>query len=103
MIATLYIPHKLPQIVPTEGLWLPAPPKHYAQVSHEVATLLGCTQGLVDVLDCGPGYAAYCIFDFEGDNNQLATDALTAVSTHHYSTDDEESMLQGPVLLITAS
>jgi len=103
MVATLYIPHELPRIVPTEGLSLPAPPQHCAQVSHEVAALLGCAQGLVDVLDCGPGYAAYSIFDFEGDNNQLAMDALTAVSTHHYDVNDEEHTLQGPVLLVTAN
>lgn len=90
-------------MVPTEGLSLPAPPEHYAQVSHEVATLLGCAQGLVDVLDCGPGYAAYSIFDFEGDNNQLAMAALTAVSAHTYDIDNEEYVLQGPVLLVTAN
>lgn len=90
-------------MVPTEGLSLPAPPEHHAQVSHEVATLLGCAQGLVDVLDCGPGYAAYSIFDFEGDNNQLAMAALTAVSAHPYDIDNEEYVLQGPILLVTAN
>ncbi len=101
MTATLYMPNQLPQIVPTTGLLLPAPPKHYAQVSEEVAGLLGCAQGLVDVLDCSSDYVAYSIFDYEGAVNRPAMDALSAVSSHSYAVDDEDQVLQGPILLVT--
>ena len=61
---------------------------------------LGCARDLVDVLDCGPDYVAYSVFDFEGSTNQAAMTALEAFSGHRYDIDDEQ-VLQGPVLLVT--
>jgi hypothetical protein len=100
MNATLYVPNQLPQKVPTDGLSLPSP-AGYAQVSSEVAGFLGCAQGFVDILDCGPDYVAYSIFDYEGATNQPAMAALSAVSTHAYDAGDDDQVLQGPILLVT--
>lgn len=100
MNATLYVPNQLPQTVPTDGLALPSP-AGYAQVSSEVAGFLGCTHGFVDVLDCGPDYVAYSVFDFEGPTNQDAMAALEAVSGNRYDIDDDDQVLHGPVLLVT--
>ena len=100
MVATLYIPNNPPQTVPTDGLTLPSP-DGYAQVSHQVASFLGCSEGFVDVLDCGPNYVAYSIFDYEGAPNQPAMDALSAVSSHAYDAEDDDQALQGPILLVT--
>ena len=100
MVATLYIPNQPPQTVVTDGLSLPSP-AGYAQVSSEVADFLGCAQGFVDVLDCGPDYVAYSIFDCEGATNQPAMAALSAVSSHAYDVEDDDQVLQGPIVLVT--
>lgn len=100
MVATLYIPNQPPQIVPTDGLTLPSP-EGYAKVSKETAAFLGCPKGFVDVLDCGPDYVAYSIFDNEGDTNPLAMAALSTVSGHTYDAEDEDQILHGPILLVT--
>jgi hypothetical protein len=76
-------------------------PEGYAHVSGEVAGFLGCNQGLVDVLDCGPDYVAYSIFDYEGATNQQAMVALSAVSRYAYNAEDDDQVLQGPILLVT--
>jgi hypothetical protein len=100
MQAILYIPNQPPQPVSTIGLSLPLP-TGYASVSDEVVHLLGCTRGLVDVLDSGPDYVAFSIFDYEGENNLLAMNALSAISSHHYDVEDDDQALQGPILLVT--
>lgn len=100
MVATLYVPYAPPRIVPADGLSLPSP-AGYAQVSSEVAGFLGCAQGFVDVLDCGTDYVAYSIFDYEGATNQPAMNALSAVSGHTYDAEDDDQVLQGPILLVT--
>jgi hypothetical protein len=102
MLATLYIPGQSPQPVPVDGLSLPSSSTGYAYVTDREAELLGCTRGLVDVMDCGPDYVAYTIFDYEGDDvNLAATQALSKVSTHDFDLNDEEGYLRGPVLLVT--
>lgn len=100
MTASLYTPDQLPRIVSTVGMSLPSH-TGTAHVSDEVAAVLGCARSLVDVLDCGPDYVAYSIFDFEGTPNQSAMAALTAISSHPYDMEDEDQILQGPVLLVT--
>lgn len=99
MQATLYIPNQPPQLVSTIGLSLPLPTE-YTFISDEVVQLLGCARGLVDVLDSGPDYVAFSIFDYEGENNPLAMNALSAVSGHHYDAEDEDQALQGPILIV---
>jgi hypothetical protein len=102
MLATLYIPGHSPQVVPVDGLRLPDATTGYAYVTEREAELLGCARGLVDVMDCSPDYVAYTIFDYEGDDvNLAATQALSRVSTHDFDLNDEEEHLRGPVLLVT--
>lgn len=100
MNASLYLPNQPPRVVPAAGLSLPSL-AGYAQVTDEGAAHLGCARDLVDVLDCGPDYVAYSVFDFEGPTNQAAMTALEAVSGNRYDIDDDDQVLQGPVLLIT--
>lgn len=99
MTASLYLPNHPPRVVPTAGLSLPSITDQ-ARVTDEVAAHLGCVRNLVDVLDCGPDYVAYSVFDFEGSINQSAMIALEAVSGHRYDINDDDQVLQGPVLLI---
>jgi len=99
MVAILFVPGNPPQAVEEEGLKLPNPVSGYAYVTDRTAELLGCAKELVDVYDCGPGYAAYTIFDYEGEDvNNLAAEALTKYSLHTFLPEDEE--LRGPLLLI---
>lgn len=72
----------------------------YVYVADEVAHLLGCVRGLVDVLDSGPDYVAFSIFDYEGDSNNGAMEALEAISRHEYGRGDDDQILHGPVLLV---
>jgi hypothetical protein len=101
MQATLYIPNQPPQLVSTAGLSLPLP-TGYTSVSDEVVQLLGCPRALVDVLDSGPDYVAFSIFDYEGETNHLAMSALESISGHKYDARDEDQILQGPILVVTA-
>jgi len=96
------MPNELPQVVTAEGIPLPLT-TGYAHVSIEVAAILGCAQNLVDILDSGDGYVAYSIFDYEGAANHSAMSALAAISAHSYDVEDDDQVLQGPVLLVTAS
>ena len=100
MNASLYLPNQAPQTVSVTGLSLPSPTGH-ARITDEVAAHLGCVRDLVDVLDSGPDYVAYSVFDFEGAMNQGAMTALEAVSGNRYDINDDDQVLQGPVLLIT--
>ncbi|RZK44406.1 MAG: hypothetical protein EOO61_03890 [Hymenobacter sp.] len=56
---------------------------------------------LVDVLDCGPNYVAYSVFNYEAAINKAAMAALEVISGHHYDLKDEDQVLQGPILLVT--
>ena len=102
MPAILYLPTKPPHEVALEEQYLPALSTGQAYVSAEVASLLGCAQHLVDILDCGADYVAYSIFDYEGAPNPKAMSALAAISAHSYDIKDDDQVLQGPVLVITA-
>lgn len=100
MKATLYLPEQLPQSVSTEGLRLPDSQSGFAHVPEQVAKLLGCKPTLVDVLACGPDYAAYSIFDCEDRPNYSAMTAVTEVSGVSFNIDDEGSILCGAVLIV---
>lgn len=101
MAATLYLPNQLPQEVQLDALAWPLPESKNQYFKH-ISELLGCAQSLIDVLDCGPTYAAYSVFDFEGAPNHAAMNALAAISTYPYDIEDDDQVLQGPVLVITA-
>ena len=100
MIVTLFEPGQLPRRISSVGKTLPNA-EGFAQVTDTVARELGCVLKLVDVLDCGPDYAAYSIFDYEGQPNPVASDALRQVSKHSELYTPENEELQGPILLVT--
>lgn len=102
MLATLYHPDQAPATVEAAGFTLPATSTDFTRDADRAAAALGCAPGLVDVLDSGPGYVAYSIFDFEGAPNPAAMSALAAISAHSYDIADDDQVLQGPVLVITA-
>ena len=70
MLVTLYTPGQPPRTIEPEGFALPNPDTGLAQVTSDIAQELGCAPGLVDVMDCGPDFAAYTIFDCEGEVNE---------------------------------
>lgn len=100
MRAVLYNPNQPAHQVATVGLVLPSPTGQ-ATVTEEVANHLGCVKGLVDVLDCGPDYVAYSVFDCESAVNKSAMVALEMISGHHYDLEDEDQVLRGPILVVT--
>ena len=97
MTATLFIPGQPSQLVAHTDLSLPT--AGHASIPDKVAEYLGCKRDLVDVLDSGPDYAAYAVFDCEQGENQSAVDALAVVSTNTFAAD--LPMVYGPVLLVT--
>lgn len=103
MTAILYLPHQLPQEVSTEGLVMPDSATKFAKVPEQVAVLMNCALGLVDVLATGPGYVAYSIFDCEGPVNLPAMTAVSKVSGTVFDPEDEFATLCGAVLLVTDS
>ena len=100
MKATLYLPSQPPQEISTEGLSLPDSVTGLAQVPKRVSALLGCAPDLVDVLACGPGYVAYSVFDFIGEVNQAAMEAVRSLSGAEFDLDDEDTVLCGPLLVV---
>jgi hypothetical protein len=56
-----------------------------------------------DILDCGPDFVAYTIFDFEGEINTAGTAAVMNWTKHPeaYLDSDQDSQLCGPLLLVT--
>ncbi|MBU6122274.1 hypothetical protein [Hymenobacter siberiensis] len=58
---------------------------------------------LVDVLASGPDYVAFSIFDFEGEVNLAAMEAVAEISGHDFDAADEDQTLAGPVLIIYES
>lgn len=80
---------------------MPDPKTALAQIPDQVAALLGCSSGLVDILASGPEYVAYSVFDSEGEANPAAMAAVAAVSGEAFDLDDEDALLYGAVLIIT--
>ena len=101
MVATLYRPSHEPTNVSTNGLHLPDSQTGFVPHSNTAADLLGCDSRLVDILDCGPSFVAYSIFDCEGAVNTIAMEALSKISGHAYNGDDDDQTLHGPILLLT--
>ena len=102
MDATLYLPQQPPQPVSTEGLTMPNPTTGLVGVPASVPELLGCAANLVDVLASGLGYVAYSIFDCEDDMNPAAMEAVAQISGVSFAFDDEDAVLRGAVLVVTA-
>ena len=105
MVVTLYLPSKPPRSVRSTGFALPSPDTGYVSVTTRAAQELGCSPELVDVLDCGPDFVAYSIFDYEGEVNSEGTLAVMRWSKHPkvYRDADSYDQLCGPILLVTTS
>jgi hypothetical protein len=103
MRATLYLPNKPPQPMTVEGLVLHNLAADFTHVPEQVAVLLGCSPGMVDVLASGLGYVAYSVFDSEDDVNLEAMDAVTKVSGVSFDLDDEDTILRGVILIAQES
>ena len=100
--ATLFLPQQQPLAVSVDGLALPDPKSGFAAVTERIAELLGCAPDLVDVLASGADYVAYSVFDCEGPVNQAGMAAVAEVSGVAFEADDEDAVLRGPVLIVSA-
>lgn len=79
---------------------MPDPATGFVRVPDQVPGLLGCAPGLVDVLASGPEYAAYSVFDSEGEANPAAMAAVAEVSGQAFDAADDDQVLMGPVLIV---
>lgn len=99
MKATLYKPGSPVQELPAESFALPNA-KGYAQVDELVSEVLGCKLEMVDILDSGPDYVAYSIFDCRDELNLDAMRELKAISRYDYDAGAEENQMRGPILIV---
>jgi hypothetical protein len=100
MTITLYRPGLAPEpITEVEFLGIEASTQ-VIQNTSLAARLLGCSPALVDVLANGTGYLIYSVFDYEGDVNTAAMIAFTELTGIGVNADDDDEVLQGPVLFI---
>ena len=102
MQATLYLPKQSPKIISAQGLVLPHAVTGLVGLPTAVSTLLDCAPSQVDVLASGPDYVVYSVFDCEEDVNVTSMEAVAAVSGVDFELDDEDAVLRGPVLVVTA-
>lgn len=102
MNATLYLPQQPPQTVSVRGLSLPDVGTGFARVPEQVSAMLGCAPELVDVLASGDEYVAYSVFDCEGPVNEAGMAAVAELSGVAFDADDEDAILCGPVLVVSA-
>ena len=54
------------------------------------------------VLASGQVYIVYCIFDCEGEINPEAMTAVEALTGGSFNAENEDEVLRGPVLVVTA-
>lgn len=101
MTTTLYLPNQQPQIITGETLNLPDETTSYVVVQERVSVLLNCQPELVDVLASGQGYVAYSVFDSEQEINTMAMQAVEVLSGEVFDQEEEDSVLRGPVLVVT--
>lgn len=102
MQATLYLPQQPPQAVPVDDFRQLDLSTRFAAVPPGVSALMSCAPELVDVLASGSDYVAYSVFDCEGLVNQTAMAAVAKVSGVIFDVEDEDTVLRGPVLVISA-
>ena len=109
MLVVLYKLGEAPEVLPSEGFTLPTPETGFAKASEQVAAALGCTLSAIDVLDCGPNFVAYSIFDYEGGPGEdgMSQEGLEALMkwTKHpeaYTSGNTEDLC-GPMVLVIRS
>lgn len=103
MQVTLYLPQQPPKTFPIDGLSTLDLSARFAAVPQEVSMLLDCAPGLVDVLASGPDYVVYSVFDCEGLVNYTAMAAVARVSGVTFDAQNEDTVLCGPVLVVSAA
>lgn len=100
MYAILYKPGQPPQMVRVTGIGLPTVTTKFVSGAGEAAKLLGCSPGLVDVLASGPGYAAFSVFDHDGEPNLEVMRVLSELTSAPFDPAEEDELLSGPVLVV---
>lgn len=103
MRATLYQPSQAPLSVEAKGFTLPTATTDFSIDAERAATTLGCAPDLVDVLALGLGYLVFSVFDCEGEPNLEAMQAVSILTGVTFDDADEDELLRGPVLVVTAS
>ena len=98
--ATLYQPQHVPQSIPADGLSLPDPGTGFARVQEQVATMLGCSLSLVDVLASSTHYVAYSVFDCQGELNIEAMTAVSSLTGIAFDPNSNDEALLGPILIV---
>lgn len=83
-------------------MWTPQAVLPFGGFADIVPGLLHCAPELVDVLASGQGYVAYSVFDCEGEVNPEAMAALGALTGVSFDAGNEDELLRGPVLVVTA-
>ncbi|GAB2874127.1 hypothetical protein GCM10027044_40850 [Hymenobacter ruber] len=100
MRAILYTPAEPPRTVSPAGFTMPDRVTGLVRTPPQAAELLECAPTLVDVLASGADYVAFSIFDFEGEVNYAAMEAVAKISGHDFDVADEDHTLAGPVLIV---
>ena len=100
MTVTLYQPGQAPAAVSEADFLLDDANGQVIQNTGLAADLLGCAPFLVDVLANGKGYLIYSVFDHEGEPNPAAIAAFTELTGIGLNPEDDDEILQGPVLMI---
>ena len=100
MTVTLYRPSLAPEAVSEAGFRLDENTGQVIQDTGLAAGLLGCAPFLVDVLANGKGYLLYSVFDYEGEANTTAMAVFTKLTGIELNPEDDDGLLQGPVLVI---
>jgi hypothetical protein len=102
MTATLYRPNQLPTIISIGNSVKPSS-QDYAHVTEQIAELLGCSSGMVDVLAKASTYIAYSIFDAEGEVNLTAMAILRELTGQSFDPDVEDELIMGNVLIVSSN
>ena len=100
MTVTLHLPGQVPKTVSEAEFHLDEISGQVIQNTDLAAGLLGCAPFLVDVLANGKGYLLYSVFDYEGEANTTAMAVFTELTGVGLNPEDDDELLQGPVLAI---
>ena len=88
----------------TDGLHVFAldPTSGFVRATRQIAELLGCRPGLVDVLARTPDYVVYSVFDCDAGVNETAMKAVAELTGISFDPANDDEVLCGSVLVVTA-
>jgi hypothetical protein len=98
MNAILYLPDQTPQALDATAFTTEPTDDQTAMA----ADALECGQEFVDVLASGAGYIIYTVFDSEADVNPQGMKAAGVLTGVEFDPEDEDQVLRGPVLTVSA-